>query len=74
MRKRDSAVIIAIATVDGKLLSINHNDEIASKGDSVHEYLSYLVSEAKYDIVGVFLLSLSNGDQRVQYTLQRRDG
>lgn len=73
MSDRDSAVIIAIATIDGKLQSINHNDEIVSKGDPIQGYLAYLVNEAKYDIVGVILFTLSNGAQRVQYTLQRRD-
>ncbi|OGD83835.1 hypothetical protein A2572_02605 [Candidatus Collierbacteria bacterium RIFOXYD1_FULL_40_9] len=73
MSNRDSAVIIAIATIDGKLQSINYNEDIVSKGEPVQKYLSYLVCEAKYDMVGVFLFVLSNGDQRVQYTLQIRD-
>ena len=73
MSSRDQTTKIVIATTDGKIVSIDHNENIEAKGDSVKNYMDYAICEAGYDLKFVCSFVDGNGNSRIQYIFIKRD-
>jgi hypothetical protein len=73
MSSRDQTTKIVIATTDGKIVSIDHNEKVEAKGDSVKSYMDYAICEAGYDLKFVCSFVDDKGSSRIQYIFIKRD-